>query len=360
MTLLKTTLLRLSDALEDYPSEAFSFSELVKQLLNGKEHFIRIRERFQQQAVLLTSGPQGLKATNRPLSSGSLSDYLSRRALRAGYGPGVTIYAFRRKAATEWTRQVGLAQAKSLMTHEPNSLTLQKHYEQGFFDLDVTAIALREDPSKNHAEMDADASPALTRLLDFTKTEGAWLDEYVVKLSEQNKALQDAVRDGDAVKAAKLKRRIRRYASVALYEEQKVNQTARLTQAEFAKRKQELSRPMALFCLIKERAAALERAGKGIEELSGESEGRLTREDLRDIEEDEAAVQGNLVVDEDVGPDDQTVVTYSFAASMFMLTALEGYRVVGPDGNKEKCHLCLADVTLAEEVKVHRQSLPFL
>lgn len=246
------------------------------------------------------------------------------------------------------------------MAHSPNSLALQKHYEQGFFDLDVTTIALREDPSKSHAEMDADASLALTRLVDFAKGEGALLDEYVVKLSEQSKVLQDAVTEGDAVKAAQWKRRIRRYASAALYEEQKVNQTARLTQAEFPKRKEELGRLMALFCLTKERAAALERAGKSLEQLSDGSESRLVREDLRDIEEDEEAVQGNVVVDEDAGPDDQTVVNYSFAASMFMLTALEGYQVVGPDGNKEKCLLRLADVMLAEEVRVNLLSLLFL
>lgn len=348
------------NALQDYPAGTFSFSERVDQLLSGKEHFIRIRDEFKQEAVLHTSSPRGLKTTNKPLSGGSLSDYLSRRALRAGYGPGVTIYAFRRKAASEWTRQVGLTQAKSLMAHAPNSIALQKHYEQGFFDLDVTAIALREDPSANLADMDADASPALTRLVDFTRAEGAWLDNYVETLGQKSKPLLETIKQGDAAKAAKIRRRIRSYARLALIEEQKVNQAAKLTQAEFERRKEELAKPMMLFRMIEERASALMRGGKNIKDVLDADQDLLVPEDLHDIEEEGAAVQGSIIVDEDTGPDDQTIVTYEFAASLFMLTALEGYKIVGEDGSKQKCHLCLADSTMSAETKVSTAHIPII
>jgi hypothetical protein len=166
------------DGLTDYQSSSGTFAERVDRLINGKEHFVKIDESFKGLPIFLASGPRGLELSDAPLPSGSMSGYLARRAIRMGYGMGVTIYAFRRKAASEWTCQVGLSQAKALMSHSSNSLALQKHYEQGFFDLDVTAIALRDDPSSNVAEMDADASIALVRLSDFTKAQGAWLDAY--------------------------------------------------------------------------------------------------------------------------------------------------------------------------------------
>jgi hypothetical protein len=56
-------------------------------------------------------------------------------------------------------------------------------------------------------------------------------------------------------------------------------------------------------------------------------------------------------VDADRGPDDQSEVPYSTIAFIFMVTALEGYKMVGPDGNKEKCPLCLEDSTMSRDQK---------
>jgi hypothetical protein len=204
------------DGLTEYPSGSGTFAERVDRLINGEEHFIKIAESFKELPIFLASGPRGLELSDAPMSSSSMSDYISRHAIRMGYGPGVPIYAFRRKAASEWTRQVGLSQAKALMSHSPTSLALQKHYRQDFFDLDVTAIALREDPSSNVAEMDADAFIALVRLSDFTKAQGAWLDAYVEQLAAKSDPLQKAIAESDAAKVAKLRRCIREYGRLAL------------------------------------------------------------------------------------------------------------------------------------------------
>ena len=126
-------ILQRRDGLQDYPESAFSRSEdRLTQLLKGKEEFIKIREDFAEKVLFQTQSPKDPTTTwDKPITTQALSRYLNLRARAAGYGPGVTLYAFRRQAATDWNRQLGPTTAKQLMSHAADSNTLEEYYERG-------------------------------------------------------------------------------------------------------------------------------------------------------------------------------------------------------------------------------------
>jgi len=52
------------------------------------------------------------------------------------------------------------------MNHAPESRVMEKHYEQSNFNPPVMAIAMKEPIARAQATMEAEASAALTRVVD--------------------------------------------------------------------------------------------------------------------------------------------------------------------------------------------------
>jgi len=57
-----------------------------------------------------------------------------------------------------------------------------------------------------------------------------------------------------------------------------------------------------------------------------------------------------VVVDEDIGEDDESDVSYEFVASTFMISALEGFKMGNDKGLT--CSECLLDDTIDAKTKV--------
>ena len=340
------------DGLQDYPASAFSSSEeRVIELLNGKEKFIRIRHDFADKAIFQSRSPDNPMITwDKPITTKHLSHYLDSRARAAGYGRGVTLYAFRRQAATDWNRQLGSATAKQLMNHAPESESLGKYYERGSANVDITALALREESGRNYEELDIENSIAITRLVDFTKTQGRFLTEYVRQACDGDSTIQAAIREGDGFTAEKRRRRIQQYATIALQEQQRSLVIQDMTMEDFEAKKRELLEPTNLVRLIKTRAVELEKMSKPITSARYNA---LCPEDLRDqcdpeLENADIIIDGDLC-DEDL---DDCTIAYESVVRVFMISLLEGFNIEDFEGIK--CPECLADSTMTEKQRVGR------
>ena len=338
------------DGLQDYPASAFSKPEdRVTELLNGKEKFIKIRPDFADKAIFQSqSAHNPITTWDKPITTQALLFYLESRARAAGYGLGVTLYAFRRQTATDWNRQLGSAMAKQLMNHAPESETLERYYEKGSANVDITALALREDSGMSYEELDLENSIAITRLVDFTKTQGRFLTEYVRQACDEDMTIQAAIREGDGFTAEKRRRRIQRYAMMALEEHQRSVMTQDMTMEAFEAKKRELLEPTKLVRMIKMRAVELERMSKPATSAGNTV---LRPEDLRD-QYDPELENADIVIDGDICDEDldESTVAYESVVRVFMISLLEGFNIEDSEGIK--CPECLADSTMTEEQRV--------
>ncbi len=343
----------------------------LNELLNGQHKAIRITDSLLEQPVLLAAGPRGLSVTEKPASASSLTEYMGNRAMKAGYQRGITMYAWRRKAATELRRAIGLDGARAFMGHRPGTTTLMDKYEQGNFDLPVFEIAMRLDTRASIATMDEDASPALTRLIDRTRLEGIFLQRTIDRLASESEDLQSAIREKNYAAERNARRRIKKFATQVLHDESKRLAERTLTVEAFNQRKAELQEPMALSSIIDKRVQQLmatsrsepstcstTRESSGVEESENAD---LRFDDIRDAEDDLDLANQQALVEAEVDPEG----SHSDEAKQALdpeSNFLEHVRVFMECAGQEKfvmeaeghlrCSLCLEDdtITLANKV----------
>ena len=65
------------------------------------------------------------------------------------------------------------------MNHAPDSNILEKFYERGASNTDVTALALHRGTRMSYQDLVLDKLIAITHLLDFTKMKGRFSNEYI-------------------------------------------------------------------------------------------------------------------------------------------------------------------------------------
>lgn len=71
------------------------------------------------------------------------------------------MYAWRNKAGTEVDRATDRATTRTFLAHAAGSFSFEKAYDQGLFDLDISAIALGEDACAGRQRMLEDAPEVL-------------------------------------------------------------------------------------------------------------------------------------------------------------------------------------------------------
>lgn len=215
----------------------------LSSLLDGSEHFISIKENFLDQPVCRAAGPRGLSITDEPVSTQGLTNNLKEHAMDADYPLGITMYSWRRKAATNWVRSVGPDQARRMMGHGLGTTTLEDHYDQGFFDHPVFEQAMRESTDVAAATMDTESSEVLRRMIDYKRLHGAFLNRQVSQLLEDNPEYQNAEKSNDVRAMISIEAKTRTFAVRAFHEERSKMNKKNLTQAEFERRKAALKKP---------------------------------------------------------------------------------------------------------------------
>lgn len=185
-------------------------------------------------------------------------------------------------------------------------------------------------------------------MVDFTKTQGRFLTDYVKEACETDIGIQKAIARGDGVSAGKMRRRIYRYAKIALEEQQRNSEIPKMTLAKFEERKKELSEPTKLVEHIKRKAAELAKSAKDNSYVADHT--ILQVEDLRD-QDDLDLQETAIVVDSDLGNvNEGGEVTNQLVAKVFMTSLLEGFKIEYDQGFK--CPECLADSTISAQWKV--------
>lgn len=215
----------------------------IDSLLGGSEHYIAIKEDFLDQPVCRAPGPRMLSITDEAISAQGLSNFLSEHAMDAGCPLGITMYAWRRKAATNWMRSVGADEARRMMGHAPGTTTLEDHYDQGFFDHPVFETAMRESTDVAKATMDIESSEVLGRMVDYKRLHGAFLNRQVTQLLEDNPEYHAATERNDVRAMISMEAKTRKFAIRAFHEERSKINKKNLSQAEFERRKAALKKP---------------------------------------------------------------------------------------------------------------------
>ncbi|KAK5073916.1 hypothetical protein LTR64_006944 [Lithohypha guttulata] len=166
----------------------------LESLLQGNEHEVRVKPDFLGKPVCRAAGPRGLSITEAAVGGRSLSTFLADHAVQAGYPLGITMYSWRRKAATTWTRDLGHDVARQLMGHDLNSHTLEQYYEQGLYDRPVFEIAMRLDTQWTQVRLQEQSSEILRRMevMETKRLRGAFVDRRVNEVLNENDEYQQA------------------------------------------------------------------------------------------------------------------------------------------------------------------------
>ncbi|KAK5091105.1 hypothetical protein LTR05_001285 [Lithohypha guttulata] len=184
----------------------------LESLLQGNEHEVRVKSDFPGKPVCRAAGPRGLSITEAAVSGRSLSTFLADHAVQAGYPLGITMYSWRRKAATTWTRDLGHDVARQLMGHDLNSHTLEQYYEQGLYDRPVFEIAMRLDTQWAQVRLQEQSSEILRRMevMETKRLRGAFVDRRVNEVLNENDEYQQAKQASNLKAMRLLERRARR------------------------------------------------------------------------------------------------------------------------------------------------------
>lgn len=351
---LLTILLRRG-LLKDYSS--------VEELFDGGLSNISIKPDALEQPMLFAVKARGFGLTDRPMRADSFSPYMSMVARRCGLGHG-TMYAWRNKAGTEVARAAGADKARYFLNHKSDD-TFEKHYDQGEYDLDVTAINIGEDHVAGAARMRDDSRPALYRAtipISGSAIERDFVESFVVRDNE----LSQMTRAGDVEGAYWRRKRLRRQASKAWvqYHEKLSRDTLTLEQVQAHRR--ELGSSSRLMSKVREsmRTDADEEEWQG---LSDDPQDDVDLEDQLDIDmsgDDNATADGDSEAGVGPSPDrddsftsalERTVqvdssddIPFRAQAKAFMEYLLEDR---GHPSDKSRCSLCEADDTASEKSK---------
>lgn len=213
----------------------------IEGLLSDNKRNIRIKKEFLDKPVVVAGTHRGLDVEmNRPASAQALTHYISIRGQRMGYSQPITFYSIRRRAGTDLSKTLGREGARTLMCHEPDSLTLEKFYLDYQSTTDVTALGLGEQTRQDEMEIDSHKL-ALNKLTP----------EVVTRLHgrELNAAFRQVLCDDEEYAQCKTlqqrrnrERVLRRSTLVQLTAAAREEQESTLTTEDYAQRKDELFR----------------------------------------------------------------------------------------------------------------------
>ncbi|KAI5197559.1 hypothetical protein E4T38_07921 [Aureobasidium subglaciale] len=218
-------------------------------LLQGDELNILIKDDHLSDPIFPALGARGLSLdTTKAASSSSFTQYLNLRANAAGF-QGITMYAFRRGAASAVDKAAGRSAVRMFMNHNPQSMTFEKSYENANFNLDVAAIAYDAIPQNTGATN----VPVLYRAeLVMTPEQLASQVEKYIGLHAQT----------DSPEYHLQRRRLKRQAMAALRQQAVEIHRKTFTLTELKHRVAELKSPSRFMEMITLRAQAMESTKK--------------------------------------------------------------------------------------------------
>ena len=258
----------------------------IDELLAGDKYNIEIREEALEDPVFYSNTPRGLGLSDKPAAAMSFSNYMKRIASVAGYGQDCTMYAWRRKAGTEAHRAVGLDKAKNFMSHAPGTSTFEKYYDEGEYDLDVTAIILGEDHAGGGDKLREQSHPSLFRCQ--VPTPGGFLEQsFVSDYVRQDPEYRNLTESGEVEKSHHLRKKLRRMGITAFREYHSQMQKRNFTMEELQQRKLEMKEPSKLMSVIREKASQMSDATTAVRD---QVEFIDDEEDDEDDEDDEILV----------------------------------------------------------------------
>lgn len=122
----------------------------IDDLFNGNKLNITIKKEFLDKPVLVAGGPRGLSVDlDQPLSSWSLTEYLSLRGKKVGFTKAITFYSLRRNAAQDLSTAIGSEKTRAIMAHDPESTILERYYIADRTNLiDLTALLVDGEDGK--------------------------------------------------------------------------------------------------------------------------------------------------------------------------------------------------------------------
>ncbi|KAL2075184.1 hypothetical protein VTL71DRAFT_126 [Oculimacula yallundae] len=213
--------------------------ETLDSLLSGQDYNILIKPERAAEPIMIGGRRRDFATNPTPLTARYITSKFGKAARDAGYGIEVTMYAWRRKTATNTLRAVGADRARRALNHKRGTTTLGEHYEQGNFDLPVMAIALGSNVERAQKEMSDISSPALTHFADQSG-----LPARVEELCEELKLTDDqyiaAVESNNRLGKKAAMERIKRAAKEMAYKQGSKAAADALTIHEVYARKRDL------------------------------------------------------------------------------------------------------------------------
>ncbi|KAL8918763.1 MAG: hypothetical protein Q9208_007160 [Pyrenodesmia sp. 3 TL-2023] len=350
----------------------------VEDLFTGRLLNIAIKPEALDQPVFLapTKGGVGL-LPGIPLMADTFTSYMRKVAQRCGLERG-TMYAWRRKAATEVARAAGADNARLFLNHGARTTTYEEYYSEEEYDLDVTAIGLGEDYAAGSERLRADSRPSLYRatIPPLGSTEHK---AFVKAFFENDSELSLRVAAGDLELAAYRRSLLRAPANEAWAAYHRKLAQGTLTAEQLDARRKELSQPSNLMVQVRK---SMQAAPTDVDNEYHDDDGNGLSgddDDHTDIEKEISQCE-DRVVDSDAtaaaldsadAPDDEQDVlvdnekddTFAAEAKAFMLFSVEK-RTEAPNGIRSsdtlqetyECAVCHKDNTVAERQKARKFS----
>ncbi|KDQ51097.1 hypothetical protein JAAARDRAFT_99306, partial [Jaapia argillacea MUCL 33604] len=119
----------------------------IDELLAGSEHHLEWKDKVIHEPMFLSSKPQGMGITNKPMTDSYHWDFLRKLSIQSGMGGvevGPTIYLFRRNMATIAIIALGCERAHQGMGHHGNSKAMEGSYNDGNTQSDWVGAMLNE------------------------------------------------------------------------------------------------------------------------------------------------------------------------------------------------------------------------
>lgn len=356
------------ELLQDYRS--------VDELFEGREYLIRIRSDALDQPIFFAGGSRALSTIGRPATATSFSTYLKNVASKAGYGESCTMYAWRRKAGTEVYRAVGLEKTRHFMAHRPGSNTFEKYYDEGEYDLDVTAIMMGEDHHAGASDLRAVSHPALFRC--SLPTRGGFQERtFVAAFIKQDQEFQKLNGEGDVEGAYRLRLKLSRMGLQAFRDYYLKLHQQQFTIDQLEERKREFAQPSKLMSAVRLKATQIEeelgsvasneignnkQAGdaRDADELVEDDEFLDAEDEFEGFSDNENEVQrsANVQTDDMDGADGleySPAMAFLQQAKSFMVYLLEAKTTVGV---LTKCDMCEEDESVSEQDKARLWASP--
>jgi len=353
--------------------------ETIDQLFDGTSQYITIKPDHLDDPVFIGSRPRGLGLSedSKPMSSKSLSAYLTDRGQKVGFSEAITFYSIRRRSALHFTRLVGRDNARALMAHDAGSRILENYYVDMNPTTDVTGLALGEVSTSGDRIIEESNDLAIHVLREdrARMIHGPALNALIRKIINND---PDYPFTASLKELKNYRKRVRWSAFQTLLSEESQRQRAEMSHLTYKDRVSRLNASSFVDHILRQAQQCLKSAPNQVDDLLDEGNalvdpatGELVLpEDVADDPPDEDAedrieegqepeVLGNAELEEDGNGDVTDTVTYDLAAKVFMGTLLENQLTGRRDwkNNPIRCPLCVDDHTVDESQRVCSSAL---